>query len=193
MNRISKTDVDDREFVDAFELASDGYTNPYRLLTLVSTTSSTQQITASTPTDIDWIDNIDDPLQEGDVVEVFGNLAAGRYLINSIVNHSTFSVLEPILDSSDGYAYCYHPSGASKVGYNPTSSSIITSTDVQGALDELDEYVSTQLAPVPTGIGQVLFAIEDYRFRIAMPVTSNQGWLVNDQGILLVNPADGYG
>lgn len=41
--------------------------------------------------------------------------------------------------------------------------------------------------PTPTGVGQVLFAIEDNVFRPAMPVTSTEGWLVNNLGILIVN------
>lgn len=41
--------------------------------------------------------------------------------------------------------------------------------------------------PVPTGIGQVLFAIEANEFGVAMPVTSQEGWLVNEDGILIVN------
>lgn len=43
------------------------------------------------------------------------------------------------------------------------------------------------ILPEPNGVGQVLFAIENNRFRVAMPVTSTQGWLVNEDGILLIN------
>jgi len=45
--------------------------------------------------------------------------------------------------------------------------------------------------PAPNGIGQILMAIDGNRFIPAMPVTSINGWLVNDEGILIVN--DIYG
>lgn len=41
--------------------------------------------------------------------------------------------------------------------------------------------------PNATAVGQVLISIDGNTFERALPVTSNQGWLVNDQGILLVN------
>jgi hypothetical protein len=50
---------------------------------------------------------------------------------------------------------------------------------------------SSDELPTPNGIGQILMAIDGTRFIPAMPVTSIQGWLVNDEGILIVN--DIYG
>lgn len=44
--------------------------------------------------------------------------------------------------------------------------------------------------PTPTGIGQVLFATEANQFHVVMPVTSPEGWLVNEDGILIVNLVD---
>ena len=44
--------------------------------------------------------------------------------------------------------------------------------------------------PEPTGIGQVLFATEANQFHVVMPVTSQEGWLVNEDGILIVNLVD---
>lgn len=45
---------------------------------------------------------------------------------------------------------------------------------------------STELES-PNGIGQLLYSIDGSTFKAAQPVTSNQGWLVNNQGILIVN------
>lgn len=52
-------------------------------------------------------------------------------------------------------------------------------------------YETGEDLPTPTGVGQVLMSIDGNRYIPAMPVTSIHGWLVNDEGILIVN--DIYG
>lgn len=42
---------------------------------------------------------------------------------------------------------------------------------------------------VPWQTGQVAFAVSPYEFVAALPITSISGWLVNNQGILLVTTA----
>lgn len=38
-----------------------------------------------------------------------------------------------------------------------------------------------------TQVGQVLFSVDGSTFQPALPITSVQGWLVNNQGCLIVN------
>ena len=40
---------------------------------------------------------------------------------------------------------------------------------------------------VPSHDREVLYATTATQFAVAMPITSEEGWLVNDQGYLLVN------
>ena len=115
-NRILPVDVSDSEFVDAIELASDGY-YIYRTVSLVSTTTSTKEVVISTPTIVDRLNNVDEPLQIGDKVYIFNNAADGYYTVAAIIDPaSTFSVVESIVDSVGGDAYFMHPAGALKVG-----------------------------------------------------------------------------
>jgi hypothetical protein len=50
---------------------------------------------------------------------------------------------------------------------------------------ELDLTKKTAL-PDATQIGQVLFSIDGTEFTVQVPVTNPGGWLVNNEGILLV-------
>jgi hypothetical protein len=179
---IKKEDVFDTDFVDAYELASDGY-SVYRTSSLVSTTASTKQVVIVNSTIFDRLDQVDASLEVGDRVRVYGNAADGYYTVSNIINPTTFSVIESILDSTGGYCDFIYPAGSTKVGIDNSKLRFTDSKTLQGALEDLDGYLSTP----PNGVGQVLFAISPTKFSVAMPVTSNQGWLVNDQGILLVN------
>lgn len=194
-NRISRTDVVDTEFVDAIELASDGYTNPYRVVAIVSTTSGTRDVVISTPTILDRLDNIDEPVQVGDIFEIETGVAAGRYTVEEIVDpDNTFRVLESIADSVDGYGNLYHPAGATKVGFDPSNTNNITATNVQEALEELDASLQDGYVDVAAQcVGQVFFSVDGQTFQPALPITSSQGWLVNNQGLLIVGTCDdGY-
>jgi len=137
-NEIAKEDVRDEDFVDAEELASDGYF-VYRTVILVSTTSATRNVVISTPTALDRLDNIDDPLQVGDFVDITGTAAAGRFTVEAIVDPTdTFRVVESILDGYDGYADFVHPAGASKVGVDQFPLTFSSSTDLQNVLEDID-------------------------------------------------------
>ena len=39
----------------------------------------------------------------------------------------------------------------------------------------------------PSQVGQILFSVDGLSFTPETPVTSQQGWLVNEEGILIVN------
>jgi len=193
-NRVSKTDVDDREFVDAEELASDGYTNSYRTVALVSTTAATRNVVIDSSGPIDVLSNVDEPLQESDIVEVQGNAAAGRYTVELIIDDVTFRVFESIPDSTGGTANLYHPAGATKVGFDPSNTNSTDATNVQDAIEDLDAAIADGYVNVAAEcVGQVFFSVDGQTFEPALPITSSQGWLVNDQGILLVGTCeDGY-
>ena len=186
-NRIAKTDVVDTDFVDAEELAADGATT-YRTVNLSSTTASTKNVVITGGT-LDVLDNVDEPLQVGDFIEISGNAAAGRYTCSAIIDSVTFRVAETIVDSTGGTADFIHPAGASKVGIDNTTLPFTSANSVQGALEDLSQGE----LPQPVQVGNVLFAIGTAEFSVAQPVTTNQGWLVNEQGILIVTPEDGYG
>jgi hypothetical protein len=185
-NRIARTDVVDTDFVDAEELIADGYTT-YRTVTLASTTASTKRVVITGGT-LERLDNVDEPLQVGDFVEIAGSAAAGRYTCDAIIDAVTFRVSETIVDSTGGTADFIHPAGATKVGIDNTTLAYTNATTVQGALEDLAQGE----LPQPVQVGNVLFAVGTEQFSVAQPVTTNQGWLVNEQGILIVTPEDGY-
>lgn len=193
-NKISKTDVNDQEFVDAIELASDGYSTSYRTVSLVSTTAATRLVVISSPTNLDVLDNVDEPLQIGDIVNIYGNAAVGWYIVEEIIDLVTFRVVEPILDSTGGSADFYHPAGATKVGFDPRNTASTNATNVQQAIEDLDTAISDGYVNVAAEcIGQVFFSVDGQTFQPALPITTNQGWLVNDQGTLIVGTCeDGY-
>jgi hypothetical protein len=181
-NRISKTDVADVEFRDAEELIADGQTT-YRTVGLVSTTAATKRVVISSPGILDRLDNVDEPLQAGDIVVISGNAAAGTYTCAAIINATTFSVVQAIPNSTGGSADFQHPAGATVVGINNTTLSYTTKTTVQGALEDVPGAL-----PVPVQVGNVLFAVDTGQFSIVQPITSRQGWLINEDGILIVSP-----
>ncbi len=186
-NRISKEDLRDQDFIDAEELASDGYTVSYRSVNLISTTSTTRDVVIDVAASYEGLSNVDQPLQVGDIVEIPVGAAAGRYLVESIVNPSdTFRVQEPIIDSVGGTANFYHPAGATKIGVDTSNLSNSDGYNLQEVLEDLDAAAGK----APDCIGQVLFSVDGETFEVVQPVTSNQGWLVNDQGILIVNPQE---
>jgi hypothetical protein len=191
MNRISRTDVVDAEFVDAIELASDGYTDPYRTVSIVSTTNVSGDVVISTPTVIDRLDNIDEPVQVGDIFEILAGTAAGVYTVAAIIDpDNTFSVLEPIADSVGGSGNLYHPSGATKVGVDPRNINNSDSTVLQQVLEDLDSAIDGYGAgtlPDATCCGQILYSVDGLTFQRALPITSKVGWLVNRSGIHIVN------
>jgi len=186
-NRISKEDVRDQDFVDAEELASDGYSTSYRTVNLISTTAANGNVVIDVPNSYDGLDNVDASLQIGDIVQIISGAAEGRYLVEDIIDPvNTFKVVEPIPDSIGGTASFYHPAGATKIGVDTSNLSNSDGYNLQEVLEDLDAATGN----APDCIGQVLFSVDGETFEVVQPVTSNQGWLVNDQGILIVNPQE---
>lgn len=47
-------------------------------------------------------------------------------------------------------------------------------------------FDAVESVPAPTGPGQVLYSIDGTTSAFRTPLTSSDGWLVNDEGVLLV-------
>jgi hypothetical protein len=149
LNRISKTDLNDLDIVDAYELRSDGYTSisVYLDTTVVSTTSSTKTVVINQASDGQGIFySFDHPAESGDIVWLFGTSGAdGYYTIDSVVDDITFTVNEAIATSTGGNAEFRYPAGALKVGYDRFRYAAvnITHNNVQEAIQDLDLAITT--------------------------------------------------
>ena len=146
-NRIGKEDVKDSDFVDAYELISDGYSaNSIYLDTFaVSTTFATGTVVVTLASDGGGIlYSIDHPVQQNDIVYIYGTTGGGgdgHYTVNTVLTDTSFTVNEPIGNSTDGYVQFRYPAGAKLVGYDNSNSCVITHDTVQGALDDLDAAI----------------------------------------------------
>jgi hypothetical protein len=143
---IRTADVVDQDFFDAYELASDGY-KVYLTTTLVSTTFGTKTVVINLPSDGIGILYSQDHLAEpGDLVRLVGTsgtAADGYFTIDTIVDDVTFTVVETIASSTGGTIYFMFPSGASRIGFDPTGLTITTSHTVQGAIKEIAQKALT--------------------------------------------------
>jgi len=136
---IAKEDLEDLDIVDAVELASDGTSEIFSGVTVVSTTAATKQVAVS------GIDLYRDPeqLESEDVITLAGTTGAdGTYTVDSIIDSVTFSVSESIVDSTGGTCSAVHRSGSLRVGFDPTGLDNTTATNVQGALSDFDEAIT---------------------------------------------------
>lgn len=144
---IRKSDVFDTDFVDAYELASDGYgLNSIYLNTFaISTTSITGTVVVSLASDGEGIlYSKDHPVQALDIVWIYGTSGGagdGYYTVNSIVSDTSFTVNEPIGDSTDGYAQFRYPAGATNIGFDPRATIHVTHNTVQGAIQDVDRAI----------------------------------------------------
>jgi len=60
-------------------------------------------------------------------------------------------------------------------------------SDVEWVDIDLDGYAKADEVPeAPSCIGQIPYSVDGYAYQPAMPITTTAGWLVNDQGLLLV-------
>ncbi|MGD9209162.1 MAG: hypothetical protein PVI90_00225 [Desulfobacteraceae bacterium] len=142
MTGITKEDLRDVDIIDATELASDGTTTYITDATVVSTTATTKQIVFS---GIDLIHDIDEHAEAKDKVTLSGTTggADGIYTIATIVDSTTITVEETIVDSTGGTADFKHPSGAGKVGLDATGLTNTTADNVQDAISDLDSAIGS--------------------------------------------------
>lgn len=143
MAPLRSSDVFRSEVITAPELISDGYgVNSIYLSSVVSTTSS-GVITVSLPSyDVGLINGFDYQVDSGDIVWIYGTLpsgiADGYYHIDQVLTDTTFTVIESINNSTDGYVQFRFPAGATIVGINPTGMIDVQGNTVQEAITELD-------------------------------------------------------
>jgi hypothetical protein len=125
---------------------------------------------------------------------IYGRSFGGSSVSPDSVNIE-FRCVPPGQDLSGNVAYSWEPSQTSNIivnyGYRQCLDAVPDTGFRQPVLGKVE---STTCFPKPNQIGEVLFAITPDKFDVALPVTSNQGWLVNDDGLLLVNQVypDGY-
>lgn len=146
VNQVSKSDVTDTEFLDAEELQSDS-TFVYLTTTVVSTTSGTKVIVIDLLPDGSGIFyDRDHPAQSDDFVVITGTsggLGDGTFTIDTVIDDTSFSVLEAIGTSTGGSVDFHYKSGATRIGLDPTGLAHVSSNNVQDAIEELDAAVGT--------------------------------------------------
>ncbi len=176
-NKISKNDVKDSDFIDAIELASDGYF-AYRFGNLTSTAASTKIVTINSSGYLDRLDLVDDSVEINDRVYISNGTIDGYFTISSVLDFERFTVYETILNSTGGIIKYIHPPGASKVGLDNSRIDFTNAVDVQKALEDLNQYVT----PKPTEIGQFLYSIDanNLVFVAAKPVVNDDGFIMVD-------------
>lgn len=152
VNQVSKSDVTDSEFLDAEELQSDS-TFVYLTTTVVSTDAGTKVVVIDLPADGQGIFfGRDHPAQTDDFVVITGTtggLGDGTFTIDTVIDDTSFSVLETIGTSTLGSVAFHYKSGATRIGFDPTGLAHVASTNVQDAIEELDSAIGT------TGITEV--------------------------------------
>jgi len=137
---LRKSDIFDADFFDADELSSDGY-RVYLSASLIGTNSSLQQIELSPlPNGESLLYLIDNPIEYMDTIYLTGTSGAdGYYSVNQILTDVILSTNENINTSTGGTIYFMHPSGASKIGIDPTGITGVTSNNLQDAIKELSQ------------------------------------------------------
>jgi len=133
MSPIRRDDIFDVDVVDAVELASSGST-VINTDTLVSTVSATKRVTVSSIN----LNDLETPIESGDIVVIAGNAAAGTYHVDQIILNTIFTVIESILDSTGGTVSFKYLPGAMKVGLDKTNLTTTTSTILQNAFGSID-------------------------------------------------------
>jgi len=129
---LSRKDIGDLEIIDAEELLSDG-TVEYHSDDVTSVVSGV--VTVSN----DDLRNPDIAPEVDDIFVLTGATAGnGTYTINTVTGAYTFTVNEAIPDSTGGSASFRHPSGALKVGVDPSQLYNSTQTNLQGVIEDID-------------------------------------------------------
>ena len=132
--------LNDEELVGTEELLADGTVDIFTGATVVSTTTGTKVVVLS------GVDLFREPeqLEEFDKVTLSGTSpdVDGDYTVDEVLTLTSFSVKESIGTSTGGTCTAKYPSGARKVGFDPTGLTNVTETNVQEAIEELDSAVS---------------------------------------------------
>jgi hypothetical protein len=144
---ISKYDIKDADFVDAVELKSHGTTVFLSGVTVVSTTSATKTVVLS---GIHILYVPEEEIEVDDIVVLSGTsgggAADGTYTVASIVDDTSFTVVESIADSTGGSADFKYPSGSLSVGVDTTGFYGSDKDTLQEALKEVDAKSEDNIA-----------------------------------------------
>lgn len=158
---IRKEDLYDLDIFDSFELASDGYYIFLQAINkIVSTNSSTKIVTITGF----FLNDKDNPIEPGDrvlLLNTFENSSDGYYIIDSIIDTTSFKVVENINDSIGGDGYFMFVSGAKKIGFDPTGLSTTTSKNLQDAVKDIANNSSGISASSHKILRQLIHFIDD--------------------------------
>lgn len=131
--------LNDEELVGTEELLADGTVNIFTGATVVSTTTGTKVVVLS------GVDLFREPeqLEEFDTVTLSGTSpdVDGDYTVDEVLTLTSFSVKEAIGSSTGGTCTAKYPSGARKVGFDPTALVNVTATNIQDAIEEVDAAI----------------------------------------------------
>lgn len=97
----------------------------------------------------------------GDIAHIYGSSGGGDgyYTVKQVLSDTTFSVNEPIADSTGGNVDFLYQSGSTLVGLDPVGMIDVTGTTVQQAVQELDAIKIS--APEHKILDQLIHFIND--------------------------------
>lgn len=136
---LDTNDIDDEAIVSERELSSSG-SSSYRSdpVTNVSGGTVTMNPLNGIP-----VEGFDDPIQAGDVFVLTGaSVGNGTYTIDTVTGPFTFTVAEPIPDSTGGTGEFRFKPGARMVGVDPTNLGNSGESNLQGVLEDLDSAIT---------------------------------------------------
>jgi hypothetical protein len=148
---IRSSDVFDADFIDPSGLISDGYKVYLSAISVVSTTSSSHTVVINPIPDGQGLTlpSFDHPVEIYDIVRLYSTTGAdGYYTIASIVDDTTFTVIENINSSTGGFVDFIWPVGAGLVGVDNTRLSGVTANNLQGALEQISFTANSALTPL---------------------------------------------
>lgn len=128
-------DFDDASFISALELGSDGSAPIFTGVSVVSTVSSSKEITL---TGVDLFR--DEQLEPGDLITLAGTgTADGAYTVNEVTGIDRFTVNEAIANSAGGTCDAKHPAGAKRIGIDTSAFACTNAAELQQALSDIDQ------------------------------------------------------
>jgi hypothetical protein len=141
--KIRKEDIEDLDVLDRDELVSFGSTIYKSGVSVTSTTTGTNRVVISS---FNLLLQRETPVEVGDKATLTGTSGGagdGTFTIAAIIDANTFDVTETIGTSTGGSAAFKHPSGSSRVGFDPTGLTQTSATDVQQAIKDHDSAIGS--------------------------------------------------
>lgn len=142
---ITKADLSDLDILDAYELGSDS-TTTFLSTSVVSTTSGTKTVVVSLPADGEGLKTSrDHPVEPKDIVTITGTSGGagnGTFTVATVVNDTSFTVVESIGTSTGGSVSFAYPPGASGIGYFTAEQRVTTNNKVQDAITDIANQTS---------------------------------------------------